>query len=318
MSQPPNDQTPEQPEQSVPEQHAPAEPSVPQPPQAPEAPEMPAAPQAPQFAPPAPQQPNYAPQPPHFAPPQQPAAPAQPAPQFAPPAQPGHAAPQAPQYGAPQQPAYGQPAQPAQPQYGQPAAPQYGQPGAPQYGAPAYAAQAQFPPAPVGTVPGPGGPFDGAYDPEDITRPLYGASFSQAIKRFFKQYANFNGRASRSEFWWIELFVTLVALIPLIIVIIGAIVMAASSSYDPNTFETTAPSGFGVFLMILGYGLLVLMMLALLVPSIAISWRRLHDGNFAGPMYFLSLIPYVGGIVLLVFMLLPSKAEGRRFDTETR
>ena len=90
--------------------------------------------------------------------------------------------------------------------------------------------------------------------------------------------------------------------------------MAASSGYDPVTYEPTGPSGFGIMLLVIGYGLLLLIGLGILVPSIAITWRRLHDGNFAGPFYFLSLIPYVGGIIMIVFMLLPSKAEGRRFD----
>src|SRR6185312_8282818 len=54
-----------------------------------------------------------------------------------------------------------------------------------------------YPSAPV-AVPGNGGvPLD---------QPLYGASFGQAIKRFFTKYATFSGRASRSEYWWVQLF----------------------------------------------------------------------------------------------------------------
>ena len=163
-------------------------------------------------------------------------------------------------------------------------------------------------------MPGPGGYFDGAIDPEDLSRPLYGANFSQAAKRFFKGYAKFSGRASRSEYWWVMLLVFLIELIPLVLLMVGAIVMAASTSYDPVTYESTGPNGFGIVLLVIGYGLLILIALAILVPSIAIAWRRLHDGNFAGPFYFLNFIPYVGSLILIVFMLLPSKAEGRRFD----
>ena len=255
MSQPPENQNPQQPTQ-------PQQPSAPQPPSAPQ---QPSAPQPPQYAPPA----------------QQP-------------------------YG--QQP-YGQQAPPP-PAYGQPAQPQYA---APQYTAPQF----QYPPAPPGTIPGPGGYFDGATDPEDISRPLYGASFGQAVRRFFKQYANFTGRASRSEYWWVALFIFLVELVPLVFYIIGIVtisVSAATSSYDSYGYTPSAPSGVGLAFLFLGIGLLFVIGLALLVPSIALAWRRLHDGNFAGPMYFLSFIPYAGGIVLLVFMLLPSKTEGRRFD----
>ena len=49
-------------------------------------------------------------------------------------------------------------------------------------------------------------------------------------------------------------------------------------------------------------------------PSLAIAWRRLHDAGFPGPYYFLTLVPSVGSIIVLVLMLLPSKPEGQRFD----
>nr|WP_263053678.1 DUF805 domain-containing protein [Brevibacterium casei] len=60
--------------------------------------------------------------------------------------------------------------------------------------------------------------------------------------------------------------------------------------------------------------LMIIVMLALLVPTLAISWRRLHDANLAGPFWFLTFIPGVGGLIVLALMLMPSKPEGRRFD----
>ncbi|VEW10581.1 Predicted membrane protein [Brevibacterium casei] len=59
---------------------------------------------------------------------------------------------------------------------------------------------------------------------------------------------------------------------------------------------------------------MIIVMLALLVPTLAISWRRLHDANLAGPFWFLTFIPGVGGLIVLALMLMPSKPEGRRFD----
>lgn len=239
------------------------------------------------------------------------------APRYAPPV-----APQVPQ--APQQPSYSPPPTPSygQPNYGQPS---YGQqsPGGyqnPQYVAPqgqpgAYASPAgPYPPA------GPGEPFNGASDPEDLTRPLYGATFSQAVKRFFKSYARFTGRASRSEYWWVALFSFLVMLLPLILYIAGAIVMGVTSSPSSYDYATdsysysSGPSPAGIALLLIGAGLLLLITLGILVPSIAITWRRLHDANFAGPFYFLSLIPYVGGLILIVFTVMSSNPAGRRFD----
>lgn len=176
--------------------------------------------------------------------------------------------------------------------------------------------------APVGGVAGPGEPFDGATNPDDLTRPLYGASFGQAIKRFFKNYANFKGRASRSEYWWAMLFTALLELVPLILIMIGAISAAGSAIsgsttdvYGETTIspEAATAAGGGVAIAVVGYILLVIIGLAILIPTIAINWRRLHDANFAGPFWFLSLTS-VGGIIVLVFTLLPPKPEGRRFD----
>src|SRR5690606_38150819 len=128
-----------------------------------------------------------------------------------------------PQYGQPQ---YAPPQQ-AQPQYGQP---QYAPPVAPPAGQAPYGptphaqgqyAQSQQQPTyqqPAysyqqqqqqysGTywTPGPGEPFDGAMHSGELNRPLYGATMAQAFTRFFKNYANFTGRASRSEYWWMAL-----------------------------------------------------------------------------------------------------------------
>ncbi|MGD9606090.1 MAG: DUF805 domain-containing protein [Leucobacter sp.] len=185
----------------------------------------------------------------------------------------------------------------------------------PQYpAAPAYAAPA------VGGVPGPGEPFDGAASPDQLNRPLYGASFGQAVKRFFKNYANFKGRASRSEYWWVALFTFLIELIPLILYIIGLSLMAggAIASADSSGNFTTTPAseaaiGGGAVLFTIGLILLIVIGLAILIPSLAIAWRRLHDANFAGPFWFLSLTS-VGSIIVLIFTLLPPKPEGRRFD----
>lgn len=251
------------------------------------------------------------------------------APQYGQPQAPQYGQPQAPQYGQPQAPGYGQPQAPqyGQPQSGQPQAPQYGQPqyGQPQYGQPQYAQQ----PSPAGPYPpaGPGEPFDGAVSPDDLTRPLYGASFSQAVKRFFKSYAKFSGRASRSEYWWVALFSALATLIPGIIYITGGIMMGLSApssptyyddsySYDSDPFgpASSATGGVGLVLFIIGIGLLLIITFGLLVPSIAVTWRRLHDANFAGPFFFLGCIPYVGGLILLVFTVMSPNPTGRRFD----
>lgn len=60
----------------------------------------------------------------------------------------------------------------------------------------------------------------------------------------------------------------------------------------------------------------IALVLAIVVLSRALSWRRLEDANLPGPMWFLGFIPVVGWIILLVFSFLPSKPEGARFDRQ--
>ncbi|GAA0034176.1 DUF805 domain-containing protein [Brevibacterium metallidurans] len=173
----------------------------------------------------------------------------------------------------------------------------------------------------VGPGPGPGAVFgsdlDGAKSPDDLSRPLYGASFGQAVRRFFKKFSVFTGRASRSEYWWVVLFQALIMLVPGILYSIGLSMVTAtvaSTSYSPYSTPAADPSPGGAALAMIGGILLLIIALAFLVPTLALTWRRLHDANLAGPFFFLSLIPFVGGIILLVLTLMPSKPEGRRFD----
>ncbi len=202
------------------------------------------------------------------------------------------------------------PNQPQQPRYSAPgSAPGTPPPGyaAPAYGAPGYG------------VPGPGEPYDGALHPDDLSRPLYGASFGQAVKRFFKQYGNFTGRASRSEFWWSQLFVFLIELIPVILTVIGGVsaaVWAAMRAESEAGAGRTAGSLFMlaplIVLLVLGGILGAVVGLALIVPQLSLYWRRLHDANLAGPFWFLTFTS-IGGIIVFVFTLLGPKPEGRRF-----
>jgi uncharacterized membrane protein YhaH (DUF805 family) len=155
------------------------------------------------------------------------------------------------------------------------------------------------PPAPAGYSTAPAGepPLD---------QPWYGASFLGAWKRFWKKYATFTGRASLSEFWWTVLANTIV------FAILGgltAVLGLPGSTTDPAT-NTLHLGGGSIVGMILYW----LFGLALIVPMLAIYWRRLHDTGRSGGWWFIVFVPFVGGIILLVFVLLPSRPEGARFD----
>lgn len=163
--------------------------------------------------------------------------------------------------------------------------------------------------------------------PVDLRLPLYGASFGAAFSRFFRKYAVFSGRASRSEYWYAALALVVLNLIPLGIYIAGGILSSvwASENGREGLVSRNGQVGTGVVpapledapafpLLIIGGLLLVLLFLVVLVPSIAVAVRRLHDANLSGLLYLLTFIPSVGPIILLVLVLLPSKPEGSRFD----
>lgn len=139
-----------------------------------------------------------------------------------------------------------------------------------------------------------------------LNQPLYGASFPQAIKRFFKKYARFSGYASRSEFWWATLFLVLLSFIPSILLSIGA----AASPVAPYE-ETSATSN--VFLILGGLAFLLLWAFTI-IPSLAVTWRRLHDAGYSGAFYFISLIPWLGSLILFILLVMPSKPNSRRSE----
>ena len=116
---------------------------------------------------------------------------------------------------------------------------------------------------------------------------------SEAIRLFFKNYANFSGRSTRSEFWWVQLFLTLIYLVlALLVAVVGAAVEGSSGD------GTAAVSGIIILFIIIA--------LALVIPTLSLSIRRLHDIGKSGVFYCVSFIPYVGGFILLVFYCMPS------------
>ena len=99
------------------------------------------------------------------------------------------------------------------------------------------------------------------------------------------QYADFNGRARRKEYWMFFLFNMVFAVLALLIDI-----AAGTANLD---------SGSGVFQGIYS--------LAVLIPGLAVGVRRLHDVGKSGWMLLIALIPIIGAIWLLVLMVTDSK-----------
>ena len=96
-----------------------------------------------------------------------------------------------------------------------------------------------------------------------------------------KNYAGFSGRARRKEYWMFTLFY---------------IIFAIAAAVLDNVL--------GLAIENVGYGpIYLLYALVTLIPSIAVSIRRLHDTGKSGWYLLMGLIPCVGGIILLVFMV---------------
>jgi len=137
----------------------------------------------------------------------------------------------------------------------------------------------------------------GASDPRDLTLPLYRATFGQALSRFFRSYARFSGRASRSEYWWTTLALGLAGALG-----VGTVVGLQSATQSEPITTTIAVS------------VVALVALGCALPSWALLVRRLHDADLSGWMSLLTVLPYAGAILQIVFGMLPPRPLGERFD----
>jgi len=102
-------------------------------------------------------------------------------------------------------------------------------------------------------------------------------TFGESIKTCFSKYADFSGRASRSEYWWWFLFVVLV-------------------SAATGLISDKLTAGFS---------------LAVLLPGIAVSVRRLHDIDKSGWFLLLNFIPVIGWVILLYWAVQEGREPNR-------
>lgn len=160
----------------------------------------------------------------------------------------------------------------------------------PGYGAPGYGAQ-YSPPTGYGMLPY-GMPGD-SDDPRNPDAPKRGVGPVEAYKRFWSRGLRFTGRASQSEYWWAMLVNTAIVYGP-------AVALSGSTG-----FLTDAAVSFSV-----------LYMLAAIIPSLAVMVRRFHDSNNSGALALLNLIPFIGWIITMIFMLLPGHPMGARYDRQ--
>jgi uncharacterized membrane protein YhaH (DUF805 family) len=127
----------------------------------------------------------------------------------------------------------------------------------------------------------------------------------------YRRYAEFEGRSGRQEYWMFFLFNVIVY------TILGGVSLASfmQSRVAGGLGAPGNPLPVGGFI---GLGLLSLFALATFIPSIAVQVRRFHDQDKSGWFILLGLIPYVGGIVLLIFMCLEGTRGPNRFGPDPR
>jgi len=141
-----------------------------------------------------------------------------------------------------------------------------------------------------------------------------GMSFPQAVRSVLTKYVGFSGRARRSEYWWFSLFTNIVAVVVAFCAIFVAIV-TTSLAAGPATSDAQVTPGIAPFLAM---GITDLVLLTMFLPALAVAVRRLHDTNRSGWFYLISLVPIVGGIVLLVFMCEDSGRGPNRYGSSPK
>lgn len=101
-------------------------------------------------------------------------------------------------------------------------------------------------------------------------------TFTEAIKLFYRRYTDFDGRSTRAEYWYVALYT-----------FVASLILGLISRWFEGAFS-----------------------LINLVPSIALSIRRMHDINKSGWWVLLNLVPIIGWIWFIVLAATPSKEPG--------
>jgi uncharacterized membrane protein YhaH (DUF805 family) len=160
------------------------------------------------------------------------------------------------------------------------------------------AAAAQPAPQPVAA---PAAPMRSPYPAQPAAQPramAYGTKppavrgdgvWTYFIRSITKNYFRFTGRARRQEYWGYTLFnvLTYIAVF-LLDIVLSAIVYGGNDFVPMLTF---------------------IWFLYQIIPSIAVTVRRLHDQDLSGWLYLITWVPYIGWLVIFVFMLIDSRAE---------
>lgn len=134
--------------------------------------------------------------------------------------------------------------------------------------------------------------------PEFSPRPQQMMGFMDALTTVLRnKYATFSGRASRSEYWWSYLGIAVISMTLQIIGIVGGLALGSANEALGALFGLAALAGI----------------LALLIPTLSVNVRRLHDTGKSGWMLLILLIPCIGFILWLVWMIEDGQAHANAY-----
>jgi uncharacterized membrane protein YhaH (DUF805 family) len=120
-----------------------------------------------------------------------------------------------------------------------------------------------------------------------------------------RRYADFSGRSRRKEYWMFALLLMVVG------VTLTIVTGGFSSMMDPTSMVGNATMGAGSIILGLFY-------LAIFIPALAVQVRRFHDQDKSGWLVLLNFIPFLGGLIVFIFMCLDGTRGDNRFGPDPK
>ena len=119
----------------------------------------------------------------------------------------------------------------------------------------------------------------------------------EAYKKFWKGYVDFEGRSTRSDYWFVYLVNVLITFAYFLLqAVFGGLVAVTDSSF-------LAVISFIILFIFFAFGI------AAILPGLAVTVRRLRDAGYNWPYIFVTFIPFVGPIIFIVLLCKPTKVE---------
>jgi uncharacterized membrane protein YhaH (DUF805 family) len=135
-----------------------------------------------------------------------------------------------------------------------------------------------------------------------------------------RKYAEFEGRARRSEYWLFQLFFWGVVVALYVVMSIISVIFIQPSAVGPDTTVAADDPGLmaaSIITLVMG-GAILIFFVAMFIPSLALRVRRLHDIGLSGWMILIGVIPFVGGLALFIMSVLDGSIGRNTFGEDPK